>query len=71
MSAENIEFLLARRATVQGWITAAGQHEPAEYVRRLYNELAEIDKQLGSKHVFTDVTESAPQPFEVISRVTT
>lgn len=71
MSAENIEFLLTRRATVQSWIEQAGPHEPAEYLRRLYNELAEIDKQLSSKNAFTDVSEPAPQPFETISRVTT
>lgn len=72
MSSANIEWLLARRDTVQGWIDNLLPTSPAEYVNRLYTELERIDKQLSSLNVFTDSADpSPPAPFETITRATT
>ena len=72
MSSANIDWLLARRETVQGWIGELKPTSPAEYVNRLYTELERIDKQLSSLNVFTEKDAPAkPAPFETITRATT
>lgn len=72
MSTANIDWLLARRSTVQGWIDNLLPTSPAEHVDRLYRELERLDAQLSSLNVFTDADDSAkPVPFETITRATT
>ena len=72
MSSANIDWLLARRGTVQGWIDNLLPTSPAEHVDRLYRELERIDSQLSSLNVYTDANDSAPPiPFETITRATT
>lgn len=72
MASSNIEWLLSRRATVQGWIDNLQPTSPAEYVNRLYRELEQLDKQMASQNVHTDVDDAAPPaPFETITRATT